>query len=557
MTQGSTLKHAPVRLVKSLPFAEIPGQSQLFLDYLRDPPSLKTYYPNAVDSPLNVATYKKKVLDSYTTDRAVLCDALAEINTAADAGDSTFRNIDLLRRRDTVAVVTGQQAGLFTGPLYTIYKALSAIKLAEQLCIAGTNAVPVFWVAGEDHDLDEIDHAYILEKGDGLGRITYRPDAYTNEASVGDIRFDESIGKVVDELMSKLPQTEFSVETQRQVAAAYSENETYGTSFTKLLLALLGKYGLIVIDPLNDTIKTLASPIYTAAIQHSEESVVAIRERNSQLEQDGYTPQVLVEEDHFPLFWHDENGRRLALRHTGDGMYRIKGEKRQLHRDELLDTAKNEPRRLSPGVMLRPVVQDFLLPAICYFGGGAEIAYFAQNSEAYRVLRRPVTPILHRQSSTVVEPRERRNLDHFGWDLKTLFEGKDAALMDVATREIAPGLAKIFAEVEKQINAELDRLDKGLSERDPTIAASLATRRKKVMYHLETLRDKALRSEIQKDETTRRRIENIFDALLPKGVLQERQLNVVTFLNKYGPGFVEWLYDAVDLDDKEHRVIEI
>jgi uncharacterized protein YllA (UPF0747 family) len=238
-------------------------------------------------------------------------------------------------------------------------------------------------------------------------------------------------------------------------------------------------------------------------------------------------------------------------------MFRVKGEKRQLHRDELLDLAQNDPRRLSPGVMLRPVVQDFLLPTLCYFGGGAEIAYFAQNSEAYRVLDRPVTPILHRQSFTVVEPRESRNLERFGWELTSLFRGMDPAILDAAEREISPDVAKLFADVEERVNTELDRLGQRLSGTDPTIAASLAKRRRKILYHIKTLREMTLRSEVQKDETMRRRIDNLFDALLPHGALQERELNVVTFLNKYGPGFIDWIYDAVDLSDKDHRIIKL
>ena len=557
MTQESTQRRAPLRSVRSLSFGEIPAQSRLFLDYLKQPLSLKTYYPNAVESPSGIGSYRAEMLASYTTDRTVLCDALAEINTAAGAPDETLSNVDLLRKPDTVAVVTGQQAGLFTGPLYTIYKAFSAIKLAEHLRSSGTNAVPVFWVASEDHDLEEIDHADILGKNEGLSRVSYRPEQFTDGLSVGDIRFDNGVGTAVDALMAELPQTEFSRDLRETLSAANSTGETYGTAFRRLIASLLGDNGLVVIDPLNHTIKKLASPIYAAAIEHSDEIVRAIGERGRELKQAGYSAQVLVEEDYFPLFWHDEQGRRLALRRTGDGTFRVKGERRQVHRDELLDLAKSDPQRLSPGVMLRPVVQDYLLPTLCYFGGGAEIAYFAQNSEAYRVLERPVTPIFHRQSFTVVEPRERRNLERFGWDLKTLFPGKEAAFMDAAASQLAPDLANLFSDVEKQVDAELDRLGQRLSETDPTIAASLAMRRGKIEYHLQTLRDKTLRSELQNDETMRRRIDNIFDSLLPDGALQERELNIVTFLNKYGPRFIDWMYDAVDLSDKSHRIIEL
>jgi bacillithiol biosynthesis cysteine-adding enzyme BshC len=557
LTQKIAAGRVPARAVKSLSFAEIPGQSRLFLDYLKDSASLKSFYPNTAASPLQSAAFRDTLLRSYVTSRSSLCNALRDINKAGGAPDATLRNVELLQERDTVAIVTGQQAGLFSGPLYTIYKAMSAIRLADHLCNSGVNAVPVFWVASEDHDIEEIDHVEVLRRNGELSRQTYRPLNFTGGASVGDIQFDGRVEQAVDELMLALPQTEFSGEVRQMLATSYANGDAYGTSFTKLILALLGNYGLVVIDPLHAGIKKLASPMYVAAIERSEDIVTAIRQRNADLDAAGYTPQVLVEADYFPLFWHDESGRRLALRHTGDGMFRVKGEKRQLHRNELLQLAQNDPQRLSPGVMLRPIVQDYLLPTLCYFGGGAEIAYFAQNSAAYQVLDRPVTPVFHRQSFTVVEPRERRNLRHFGWDLKALFKGKDAALMDAAERELASDLARLFADVEGQVNDELNRLDQRLSRTDPTIAASLANRRKKILYHIKTLRDKALLSEVYKNETMRRRIDDIFNALLPHGVLQERELNMVTFLNNYGPGIIDWIYDAVDLNDRGHRILEI
>jgi bacillithiol biosynthesis cysteine-adding enzyme BshC len=557
LTQESARSAAPALQVQGLSFAEIPGQSRLFLDYLKDPLSLRSYYPNAVVSPLDVASFRPKVLEGYTADRDRVCDALKTINSAAGACAQTLANIESLRSSDTVAVVTGQQVGLFTGPLYTVYKAISTIKLAKHLNSTGIKAVPVFWAASEDHDLDEIDHAFVPDKRGGLFRASYQPTRVAADGSVGDMGFDGKIVAAVEELLSHLPSTEFSTSVEALLRSAYADRETYAIAFNKLMLSLLGDHGLIVIDPLNDKIKELAAPIYAAGVERSDEIVDAIRTRTGALESAGYGGQVLVEEDYFPLFWHDDAGRRVALRKSGDGRYRVKGEKIEFTRDELVTVANNEPARLSPGVMLRPVVQDYLLPTICYFGGGAEISYFAQNAEAYRILNRPVTPIFHRQSFTIVEPRERRNLEHLGWDLTNLFGGKDAAVMSAAERELSPEIAELFTGVGQKLDAELDRLDKRLSDTDPTLAVNLATRRRKIMYHIAALRKKTLLSQIQKDETMRRRIDDLFDNLLPNGGLQERSLNLMTYLNKYGPGFIDWLFEAVDLDDKHHRIITL
>jgi uncharacterized protein YllA (UPF0747 family) len=224
-------------------------------------------------------------------------------------------------------------------------------------------------------------------------------------------------------------------------------------------------------------------------------------------------------------------------------------------RDELAHIAENEPERLSPGVMLRPVVQDYLFPTICYFGGGAEIAYFAQNSEVYRILERPVTPILHRQSFTVIDARAARTLDKYDLKFADLFKGFEPLASGIVERFVNPTASRLFADAEENINLELDRLDQEISRIDPTLAENLATRRRKILYHIGALRKKFHRVQIERDEIADRQLRGLFASLLPDGQLQERRLNVGSFLARYGPYFIDWVYDSVDLDERGHRLL--
>lgn len=541
--------------VKSLTFSGLPRQSKLFIEYLTDPLGLREFYPNAVVNPADVSEFAGEVLLSYETNRERLCDALVEINRRAGAGAKAFDHITLLREADTVAVVTGQQAGLFTGPMYTIYKALSAVKLAEELSARGTRAVPVFWAATEDHDFDEVAEAYFLSKNGGLGRCGYAAAGLDTGISVGAIKIDAAISGAIDDLCSHLPDTQFSAKVRELLETSYSAGNSFGAAFEMTLAKLFHNYGLIILDPLHEQLKQLAAPVYGKIAKCSDEIVSAIRLRNQRLESDGFHAQVLVEDDYFPLFWHDDDGRRLALRKAGEGTYRVKGGKQEFSGSEIQQAVLNEPARFSPGVMVRSLVQDCLLPTVCYFGGAAEIAYFAQNSEAYRVLERPVTPVFHRQSFTIIESRHRRTLDRFGWDLTSLFVGQETAYLEAAEKVLSPETAKLFADVEEKINTELNRLDQQLSATDPTLAANLATRRRKIIYHIATLRKKALMSETRKDESIRRQIDSLFSATLPKGDLQERSINIFNYLNAYGFGFIDLLYNSIDLDDKDHRLI--
>jgi uncharacterized protein YllA (UPF0747 family) len=200
-------------------------------------------------------------------------------------------------------------------------------------------------------------------------------------------------------------------------------------------------------------------------------------------------------------------------------------------------------------------VQDFILPTVCYFGGAAEIAYFAQSSEVYRVLGRPATPIFHRQSFTVVESKHSKTLSRYDLDFGDLFKGIESILPRIVEDYLNRDLAGLFAKVEEEINIELNRLDQALTPFDTTLAESLANRRRKILYHIGALRHKFHNAQMRKDEVIQHQLSSLFAALLPNRHLQERSLNVTYFINRYGPQFVDWMYSAVDLDDKGHRLI--
>lgn len=541
--------------VRSLPFADIPGQSQLFLDFLKAPKALGEFYPSAVDALEELKKRIPEVLAAHAVDRNALSDVLAEQNRAFGSTGATLENIERLRSPDCVAVVTGQQAGLFTGPLYTIYKALTAARSAAALREAGVNAVPVFWIATEDHDLEEVSKASALSSDGRLIGAAYTASAEYADRPVGEVTFDGSVQTLVERFFDQLPQTAFSDEIRELTGNCYRKDETFGSAFGRLMAMLAGNYGLIFLEPQDVRLKRLAAPLFRDAIELADDIVQAIIARGSRLVSAGYHTQVQVEESYFPLFWISDDGQRLALRKVGDGRYRASRGRQELTRDDLAAIASNEPERLSPGVMLRAVVQDNLLPTLCYYGGGAEVAYFAQKNAVYRVLGRPVTPIFHRQSFTLVEPRHARTMRKFAIDLPDLFAGYDALLPSLVERYIDPETPRVFDEVAENVNAQLDRLDRQLAGLDPTLVRNLNTRRRKVSYHLAALRSKFQRARMEKDAEVHRRMQSLFVSLYPNGGLQERTLNVVEFLNKYGKSFVDTVYRSIDVDSRDHQVL--
>jgi bacillithiol biosynthesis cysteine-adding enzyme BshC len=541
--------------VEDLPFSKIPGQSKLFTEYQKDPGELLNFYPSAVQSHTQIADRVSEVLENHRADRNILCDALEGMNRKFGATPETYANIELLRQENTVAVVSGQQAGLFSGPLYTIYKALSAVKMTECLRGRGINAVPVFWVATEDHDFEEVSKTFVLDREGELAELKNEPKRCYENLPVGYVKLDRSIDETVGKLFEELSPTEFTPEVRSLISETFVSGSYFGDAFARLLTRVLGKYGLIILCPLDKNLKSLAAPVYVEAIRKSEEIVDALRRRSETLEADGYQAQVHITEDYFPLFWQARDHTRNALKRTEAGTYRTKDGGREFTTEELVNIAKNDPGKFSPSVVLRSVVQDYLLPTVCYFGGSAEVAYFAQSGEVYRLLNRPATPIIHRQSFTFVEPRHAKTLEKYGLQFADLFAGVEQLLPEIVENYLNKGTARVFADVEEKINTQLNRLDQELSGIDTTLAENLATRRRKIIYHIGALRHKFHHFQVRHDAVINRQIRNMFSALLPHKHLQERSLNLTYFLNLYGPNFVDWIYRSIDLDDKDHRIV--
>ncbi len=430
--------------VETIPFDRIPHQSRLFLDYLNDPVALRNFYPSAVRFHHELPQRVPEVVSAYKVDKNKMCDALAAMNQRWGAGDATLENIQLLREADCIAVVSGQQAGLFGGPLYTIYKALSAVKLAGCLRQRNTKAVPVFWIAAEDHDFAEVAKAEIIGRDCQLKHVEVSTALHYEGQPVGQVRLDDSISAVVNELFELLPNSEFADEMKALVQNAWQPGRGYADSFATMMTSLLGLHGLIFLDPLDPQLKRLAAPLYSEAARRAPEIATAVEKRSAELESAGYHAQVLASANSFPLFLHDETGARHALARVENGKYRVKDTAREYTTEELATMAQESPERFSPNVTLRAVVQDYLLPTIAYCGGAAEIAYFAQTAEVYRVLNRPATPILSRSSLTMVERHTGRLLERYGLTLADFFEGLEPVLKRVVEEHLGAKTAKLF-----------------------------------------------------------------------------------------------------------------
>jgi uncharacterized protein YllA (UPF0747 family) len=494
------------------------------VDYLESWERVQAFYPQAY-SLESIERFARSLKPLDPAHRRRLCQILSEQQSQWGAGQS---GVDKLAS-GAVAVVTGQQPVLFTGPLFSILKAITAIKVATALEKAGVRAVPMVWVASEDHDFAEISTTWAIDRNSDLYRLSV--DLSTGEpVPAGWLEFKNDVSAAVSECIEKSPQSEFIPELQG-LLDSYRPGVSPVAAFGRMMARLFKGTELTFVDPLHDGLKSIAQPTIDGAITRNAEVRAAIIARNTALTAAGYHAQVKVDGNFTGLF----------------GYY---GRSRQPLRPNELSNGVS----WSPNVLLRPVVQDTLLPTTAYIGGPAEVAYFAQAAAVYETLGKPMPPIFPRISATLVEPRVARIKEKYGLELEDVFSGREFLRRKIvsATEDDA-----VFQRVRDAIDNELVSLRPLLGSVDETLTGALETSRQKVLHQMESLHGKYVHAVSRRNELIERHLDAICNSLFPEKKQQERMLNVSSFIARYGSGFIPRLSDCLSLDTREHQVVDL
>jgi len=537
-----------------LSFAQIPHTAHLFTDFLSYAPSARPFYPH---SP-HFREWLKAEASTLSYDqsrRERVCTILERQNKSWEASPQALSNLSRLRD-GAAALVTGQQVGLFGGPMFAVYKALTAVKLAEEATAAGVDAVPVFWLATYDHDLAEVNHVSI-PGADGLLRTVITPSHGIPGAPVSEVRFGEEILPVVEEAAALLGDSEAT----QILRETYRPGESLGTAFARFYSRLFATYGVIILDASDPELHRLAVPIYQAAVEQVTEIDDALLERGKALEAAHYHQQVKVTSSSVLLFTL-QNGVRtpIHLHANGGGAKFViaSGDiPEKLSSSELLERIASAPEKFSPNVLLRPVVQDYLLPTLAYAGGAAEAAYFSQAGAVYEKILGRVTPIVPRFSATLVEPKVQRWLKHYDLDALDAFHGLDALRKKMAGRSLPADLQSAFEHAGRSLEESFSGLHEALAKLDPTLVDAGQTGLSKVRYQLDRLRERAMAAELRRSEVVGRHAEAISQALYPQGALQERGVAGAYYIARYGPELLKTVYDAMHTDCLDHQVLEL
>jgi bacillithiol biosynthesis cysteine-adding enzyme BshC len=508
---------------------QIPHTSKLFLDFQYHFDRVAPFYASATNR-----------IEYPFERRQALIAALRATNGATEAEQSS---LNLLAQEGTVAVVTGQQVGLFSGPAYTIYKALTAVRLAEKLTDEGTPAVPVFWVATEDHDFAEVNHAYVFDQAHRP--VTLRVNgAGESQQPVGSIPVN---APPIQDLRRALDGFPSGPEVTAAVERAYQPGASFGAAFEQLLRSLLGKWGLLFVDPMDAAVRKIAVPLLHRAVDRAADLKQRLLERNKALEAAGYHAQVHMEPQTSLFFLLDGN-RRTTLRRE-DGGYISK--ERRYSVQELADRAE----QLSPNALLRPVMQDYILPTMAYVGGPAELAYLAQSQVLYDELLGRM-PMPHaRNGFTLLDQRSAKAMRRYGLELPALFHGRETVRESIARRLIPARLSQEFEGLKQSTAQSLDRLGKDLTQFDPTLASALDKSRAKILYQLSKIERKTARETLRRDERADEDARSLSGLIYPEKHLQERFYSILPFLAKHGYGLLDTLYDSVHPDCPDHKIL--
>jgi bacillithiol synthase len=537
-----------------IPYSRVPGTSLLFQDYVDRFERVAPFYgggsPFALSSYFTVA----RGLEYSTSLRAEIVRVLTAQNEAFGAGDSTKTNLRRLAEAGTVAVVTGQQAGLFSGPAFTLYKALTAIRLAQRLSEQGLPAVPVFWLATEDHDLEEVSSTVVLDERSNritLGDPGSRP---ASRSSVGYVALTPAVTDLLQRLRDVLPPGAAREKLLTDLGFAYQPGVRWGQALGRFFARLFSAWGVVLVDALDRDLHRLAARMYAHAVTDARELNATLRRRAQELLEAGYHAQVHVGEDSTLLFLERESNR-LALRLDSDGSH-LHGEgTERLPLGDVRLEADAHPELFTPNALFRPVVQDLLLPTVAYVAGPAELAYHAESAALYPRFGRPQPVICPRASFTLVDARCQRLLHLHKLALEDVWKGEDHLRRQLAGGGSAGGWEQRLDHTGQEMSRLLDALSRDIGPIDSTLVPAVERAHQRTLYQLERLKRKIVQAVFRRSENLRRHEAELGTLLAPGGELQERGLGGIHFLARAGYELLEELADQISFDRAQHQVV--
>ncbi len=521
-------------------------------EYAWNFPSLETFFSGSPSSP---DAWRDAIARAQAHPRRrdqVVSAIMAQLG-ARRSPDAAKEAAARLRDPRAVAIVTGQQAGLFGGPLFTVLKAITTIQLAARVTAEhGVPTVPVFWVDAEDHDWDEVRACHVLDDELRYRTIALPEPPGANEIPVAWIRLDESIDRAADDLALTLAPTEFTESVLGALRLSYRPGVGMADAFAGWMDGLLGGRGLVVFDGADPAAKTLAADLFARELAAPGRTATLAIESGRALSARGHDPQVVPQEDGVALFRLDGARRPIRVR---DGRFAIGDE--SVDMATLAAEVASAPARFSPNVLLRPLVQDTIFPTVCYVAGPSELAYLAQLGPIYRHFGVPM-PLIHpRATATILDSASARFLARYDLPLESLQPQGEATLNRLLESQLPPSVEQALHATTAAVEEQMAKVMEAVPAIDPTLVGAARTTLGRMEHDLKTLHQKIIQAAKRRDETLRRQFARAQAQGFPAGQPQERALGVLFFLNRYGWGLIDRLMEELPTDMGKHWVLTI
>jgi len=534
-------------------FKNLKNTTKLFRDFIYKEESLSRWLHTDFRKAESCRETMRRLLDvDYRRNR--LADILTDQNREFGASEKVFENIEKMRNENALCSVTGHQVGLLGGQMMIFYKALTAIKSAEKLTNELNHpVVPLFWMATDDHDLDEVDHIHLPVKDGSLQKIVYEPTQPISNIPMSHVQLDGNIRIFLDEVHSALDESEFKDDLLDNLSRCHADGEMIFTAFAKCFQRWFGDYGVIVVNPADPQLREMSKEIFKKEITGAMEVRSAIGKSNESLKQVGYHLQVIRDNAYTNLFVN--KGIRTRVEFAG-GQFVIEGETDSMTEEALLSRVDSSPDLFSPNVLLRPIVQSKLFPTILYAGGPAEIAYFSQISGLFDFFG-VVPPIVRpRISATIIEPRYRRFIERHDIEISRLAtrDDREMYLTEIMKARFPDGMNESMEQIQRRIAGALEDL-RHLVEYDGNLVRTLDKTVRKIDYEINEFKGKVFKAFKKEQDELSRKFRMCAEQLFPEQSLQERHYSFVYFASKYGPGIVNTLYTELDIDEVEHQMV--
>ena len=539
-----------MRICDSLDWAELLPPHHLLRDVSADESLSRGIFGT---SPNQMPEHLREVRTHYRTRREDVAAVLRRSHARLGASVATLENLDRLAQPTTFVVIGGQQPGLLTGPLYTVYKAMSIIKLAEELRRQFPyEFVPLFWNASDDHDWAEVNHAHLVNGAGQLQGLEYPLDPQFEGWSVGEIPLDRGALAVIRRLSEILAGQGFAKEVEALLLETAEVSATFGEWFSRLMLTLFHRHGLIVVEPGLPELKRLAIPLFDQALEAPLIASQLANETGDALEGRGYQRQ-LHKDPTLCSFFIRENGRREAIRYS-KGAFRVGS--RTYTKAELKTILQDSPERFSPNALLRPVMSEFLFPTAAFVGGAGELNYFAQTRRIYEHFEVPM-PVPHlRLGCTLIDAATARILEKYHTPLLTLRD-PDRPLTEWIRARLDIASPALWQGLREQVYRPFTELKARVRAVDPTLETSLEGTLNYMMFRIGKFEKKLVRHLKKAELLTATQLRRAAEALFPGSGLQERTLNGMSYLSRYGMDLVDTLIQAVPESYGKHYMVEL